>query len=124
VAVVALACLLAIGVAVGWTIWLRPPRGEGNLAGETHQPNAVDAAGPRVAVNFVTEPLFEATIWLDDKQLIRPDGTPYTTPCTVPDVPAGPAKIVFRHAEAPERDGGLVDFRAVREVKVHWEAEP
>ena len=37
---------------------------------------------PRVDVNFIAEP-FEATIYLDGVEPTQPDGTSYTTPCTV-----------------------------------------
>ncbi|MBN2022953.1 MAG: serine/threonine protein kinase [Pirellulales bacterium] len=73
----------------------------------------------RVPVNFVTEP-FEATIWLDDRRLDQPDGEPYTTPCTVPDVPATEAEVVFRVPGLPDLEAGTFDFRAIREVEARW----
>ena len=42
-----------------------------------------------VEVSFVTEP-FEATIYLDDAVLLDPQGVPYTTPCTVGNLPVVP----------------------------------
>ena len=75
----------------------------------------------RVDVNFVTEkPYFEATIFLDDRQLCRPDGTPYTTPCTVENLPAAVHHVVFRHEGLPDRDAGRVDFREVRQIVARW----
>ena len=49
---------------------------------------------PVVDVSFITEP-FGATIYLDGKLLLQPNGTPYTTPCTVPGVPARSHRVSF-----------------------------
>ena len=79
----------------------------------------------RVDVNFVTEkPCFEATIFLDGRQLRRPDGTPYTTPCTVENLPAAVHHVVFKHEGQPDRDAGRIDFREVRQIVARWHAEP
>ncbi|HBO43386.1 MAG TPA: hypothetical protein DD670_05545 [Planctomycetaceae bacterium] len=96
-----LAMVLTAALVIGAVTWLRPT--------------------PRVSVNFITEPLFEATIWVDGRQLVEEDGTPHTTPCTVPDVAARPSRVVFRHPEAGEYDAGMHDFRTVREVTARWE---
>ena len=77
----------------------------------------------QVPVNFITEP-FEATIQLDGVQLLKPDGTPYTTPCTIPDLPARSHRIVFRRPPLPDLDAGQVDFRNFRDVHVHWNSKP
>ena len=63
-----------------------------------------------VAVNFVTDP-FEATISLDGRLLHTPDGTPYRTACTVPNLPGGAHHVVFRwDDEAAELDAGTIDL--------------
>jgi len=80
--------------------------------------------GERVRVSFVTGPFFEATIRLDDVQLLKSDGTPYTTPVTVPDLPARSHHVVFQHLSLPDLDVGWVDFRETRNVEGHWNSEP
>ncbi len=77
----------------------------------------------RVRVNFVTEP-FEATIQFDGSQLLKPDGTPYTTPCTIPDLHAGSHQIVFQRRPLPDLDVGRVDFRESRDIEAHWDSKP
>ena len=63
-----------------------------------------------VDVNFVTDP-FEATISLDGRLLHTPDGTPYRTACTVPNLPGGAHHVVFRwDDEAAELDAGTIDL--------------
>jgi len=74
---------------------------------------------PLVRVNFVTDP-FEATIYLDGQLLSGPDGVPYRTPCTVPDVPARVHRVVFRHEERGELDGGRIDFARKRQISGRW----
>jgi serine/threonine protein kinase len=79
----------------------------------------------RVGVNFVTEkPYFEATIFLDGQQLCQPDGSPYTTPCTIENLPAAVHHVVFKHEGLPDRDAGRVDFREVRQIVARWDPEP
>ncbi len=77
----------------------------------------------RVRVNFVTEP-FEATIQLDGVELLKPDGTPYTTPCTIPDLPAGNHRVVFKRPPLADLDMGRVDFRDSRDIEARWDAKP
>ena len=79
--------------------------------------------GERVRVNFVTEP-FEATIQLDGVPLLKPDGTPYTTPCTVPDVPVGVHRIIFKREPLNDLDIGRIDFRERRDIEARWNPEP
>ncbi|MGO8746938.1 MAG: serine/threonine-protein kinase [Thermoguttaceae bacterium] len=79
--------------------------------------------GERVRVNFVTEP-FEATIQLDGVLLLKPDGTPYTTPCTIPELPTGSHHVVFQHPAMPDLDVGWVDFRDSRDIDVRWNVKP
>ena len=78
-----------------------------------------------VQVNFITdEPLFEATIHLDGRELVKPDGTPFTTPCTVDDVPGRVHHVVLRHEGLPDRDLGKIDFADTRQVVVRQTGEP
>ena len=77
----------------------------------------------RVRVNFITEP-FEATIQLDGVRLLKPDGAPYTTPCTIPDLSARRHRIVFHRPSLPDLDMGQVDLRDSRDIEAHWDAKP
>jgi len=74
---------------------------------------------PLVPVNFLTTP-FEARIYLDGELLTDPQEIPYTTPCTVPDVPACSHHVVFRHDERGELDVGEIDFAKHRQVWGRW----
>jgi RNA polymerase sigma factor (sigma-70 family) len=76
----------------------------------------------RVRVNFITEP-FEATILLDGVPLLKTNGTPYTTPCTIPDLPGGNHQIVFQRPPLPDLDAGRVDFRESRDIERHWNSK-
>ena len=77
-------------------------------------------AGPsRVDVNFITDP-FDATIWLDDRPLCTPKGTPYTTPCTVPGLPADAHQVVFKHPGLVDLEVGRIDFSEAREIVAQW----
>jgi len=76
----------------------------------------------RVWVNFVTEP-FEATIELDGAQLLKQDGTPYTTPCTVHDVPAGIHHVVFKRESLNDLDMGRIDLREHHDIEIRWDSE-
>jgi len=77
----------------------------------------------RVRINFVTEP-FEATIHLDGILLLKPDGTPYTTPCTIPNLPSGIHHVIFKHEPLNNLDIGLIDFQDRRDIEAHWNSEP
>jgi serine/threonine protein kinase len=79
--------------------------------------------GERVRVNFVTEP-FEATIQLDGVLLLKPDGTPYTTPCTISELPTGSHHVVFQRPAMRDLDAGRVDFRDSRDIDVRWNVKP
>jgi serine/threonine protein kinase len=72
-----------------------------------------------VDVNFITEP-YEATILLDGKPVVAPDGTAYRTPCTVSGLPAGVHHISFQLDGFDELDAGDVDLREVREIIARW----
>jgi serine/threonine protein kinase len=75
-----------------------------------------------IAVNFITEP-YEATIQLDGKPLVDRDGVPFTTPCTVPDLPSGVHHVVFQHGARGSLDAGEIDFAKTREVEISWDAQ-
>lgn len=102
-AAVAIACLAVAGAAAVWGLWPEAPE--------------------KVNVNFITEP-FEATIYLDGRPLVAPDGTPYRTPCTVPDLPARVHHAVFKRDGLADRDVGHVDFSRTREITVRWPSDP
>jgi eukaryotic-like serine/threonine-protein kinase len=74
---------------------------------------------PQVNVNFVTQP-FEATIEVDGKLLLQPDGRPYATPCTAAGLTAGSHHTVFKHAGLRDLDAGEINFATVREVTARW----
>jgi serine/threonine protein kinase len=98
--VLAASCLVMVFLAaLGWRSWLVPPS--------------------RTHVNFITEP-YEATICLDGTMLGKPEGTLYTTPCTVPDLPARVHHVVFRHEGLPDLDMGPVDFGKTPEIVARW----
>jgi len=105
----ALAALLA---AAG--IWRLLATGDGTAVEQ--------ALVPRVDVNFLTEPYYNAAIYLDDEQLVDGEQTPYVTPCTVPDVPSGEHHVVFKHADYGDLDAGRIDFSRIREVEARWPA--
>jgi hypothetical protein len=77
----------------------------------------------RVHVNFISYP-FGATILLDGRQLLGPDGTPVETPCTVENLPAGAHQVTFRHLQLPDLDAGMVDFGTTRQVVARWKSRP
>jgi serine/threonine protein kinase len=74
---------------------------------------------PLVEVNFLTVP-FEATVYLDDELLKDPNGTPYRTPCSVPDVPARIHHVIFQHDELGELDAGRINFSENRQIWGRW----
>jgi hypothetical protein len=76
----------------------------------------------RVEVNFLTEPYYNATIWVDGRSLRDTDDRPYATPCTVPNVPTGEHQLVFKHAQHGNLPAGRIDFVTVREVEARWPA--
>ena len=61
---------------------------------------------PPADVNFITQP-FEATIYMDGRPLLAPDGRPYATPCTV----TGSPRAAFGRVQAcrPARSGRRQD---------------
>jgi serine/threonine protein kinase len=77
----------------------------------------------RVRVNFITR-TFQATIELDGMKLLMPDGTPYITPCTVPDVPTGIHHVVLKRESLKDLDIGRIDFRDRQDIEVRWNSEP
>jgi serine/threonine protein kinase len=76
-----------------------------------------------VEVNFITEPP-NATVLLDDLLLEMPGGTPYRTPCTIPDVPQRASHVVFKRKGLDDFDAGAIDFTDVREVEVTLTSNP
>jgi len=74
-----------------------------------------------VDVNFVTD-YYDAMILLDGV-LLESNGTPYKTPCTVPNVTADKHNVVFKHPKLDDLEVGEIDFIKVREVVAHWEAK-
>jgi serine/threonine protein kinase len=74
---------------------------------------------PLVKVNFITHP-FEATIFLDGSLVKREDGTPYRTPCTIPDLPARVHYVAFEHDERGMLTAGPIDFTEKRQVEARW----
>jgi len=77
----------------------------------------------RVHVNFITEP-YEATIYLDGRQLLDPKGKPYRTPCSVPDLSAEVHHVVFKLEGRENLDAGRVDFAKAREIIHRWSTPP
>jgi len=78
----------------------------------------------RVYINFVTDP-FEATIYLDDELLVDEQGNPYTTPCTVEDLPARVCRVVFKHDDKrKDLDMGPQDLAKQTRIEAHWDSQP
>ena len=101
---VSAACAAIVLVAAGVWFWASRP--------------------PRVHVNFITHP-FEASIYLDGTLLLEADNTPYTTPCTVENLPARVHHVVFKHEDqTADRDLGQVDFARIRQVVGRWSSQP
>ncbi|MBN1911028.1 MAG: serine/threonine protein kinase [Pirellulales bacterium] len=115
--------LVFVGVVTWGALHFWPTSPEQTSGHPDQVESGASASAPRVPVNFITEPL-EATIWLDGRQLIAPNEKPYTTPCTVPDVPAQPARLVFRRDGADDLPAGRIDFRTTRDVTAHWDSPP
>jgi len=77
-----------------------------------------------VYVNFVTDP-FEATIYLDDELLVDGQGKPYTTPCTVEDLPARICRVVFKHDDRrKDLDLGPRDLAEQTRIEARWDSQP
>lgn len=80
------------------------------------------SAVPTVRVHFSTEP-YHATIYMDGKLLVQPDGHPYTTPCTIARLPAGVHRFLFRHPSQTDLQTEPIDVRTTREIVTGWPAE-
>ncbi len=76
----------------------------------------------KVDVNFISEPYFEATIYLDDRPQLREDGQPHRTPCTISNLPARVHHTVFKRDGLNDLDAGTVDFAKTREVIAQWDS--
>jgi len=82
----------------------------------------VPLLGPRgVEVNFITRP-YDATIYLDDVLQTDPDGMPYLTPCTIPNVPRRPHRVRLEHEALGEWEGEI-DFAQNTEIVAEWDVE-
>ena len=111
-----LGCFALVAILAGAGIWRLLATGDGGSADE--------AVIPQVVVNFLTEPYYNAAIWLDGEPLLDAEEKPYATPCTVPNVPPGEHHVVFKHAEHGDLDAGRIDFSTVREVEARWPDAP
>lgn len=75
-------------------------------------------------INFITDaPFFEATIMVDGERLDKPDGTPYRTPCTIPDLKPGVHQVTFRHPEGGDLNVGRIDFSQTRQITGRWPSD-
>lgn len=75
-------------------------------------------------VSFITEaPFFEATIIVDGERLNKLDGTPYTTPCTIPNLRPGVHHVIFKHAQGGNLDVGKIDFGQTRQIVGRWPSQ-
>ncbi len=77
----------------------------------------------RVHVNFLTDP-FEATVYLDGKLQREADGTPYRTPCTIPNLSPQVHHVAFQREGLKRLEAGEFDFRSNREIFARWNSEP
>ena len=75
-----------------------------------------------VDVNFITD-RFDATIWLDGQVVLDSEGTPYTTPCTIPSLSTEVHQVVFKYPGLSDLEVGRIDFSRTREVVAHWADE-
>jgi len=109
-------CLAAVAVIVAAvTLWptdnaTSPPQTPASV-----EASAAPAAPASVDVSFITEP-FEATIYLDGIPVLAPSGDAYTTPCTVPNLPARAHRVTFKHESCEDFDAGEIDFAPTREI--------
>ncbi|HUT95685.1 MAG TPA: serine/threonine-protein kinase [Thermoguttaceae bacterium] len=102
----AIACLLVALLVAASPWWLR------------HVP----LVGHRgVDVNFITRP-FNATVYLDDVLQTDPNGTPYLTPCTIPNVPRRVHHVRLEHEALGEWEGEI-DFAQSTEIVAEWDME-
>jgi serine/threonine protein kinase len=106
------ASLALVGAVVAAVLWHTAPWREAGV---------MEAIAPaEVEVNFLTEPYYNATIYVDGTMLEDAKGKPYATPCTVPMVPTGEHHVVFKHAQHDDLDAGRIDFTKFREVDARW----
>lgn len=107
------AVLLVLALIVG-KLLDRPRNGRNGLP-----PVQSGSETDTVAVSFITDP-FEAEILVDGQLLQKPDGSPYRTPDTVPNLPTGEHDVVFRRKGSPDLPAGRIDFDATQEVEASW----
>jgi serine/threonine protein kinase len=114
--------LLLASVLVAAAVWSVNREVRRSAASPVGGPSGVASSGvpPPVRVNFITEP-FEATIYLDGKLLVQPDGQPYLTPCTVPDLPAGQHRVIFKRPDHADLPAGPIDLTKTREIVARWQ---
>jgi len=117
VATGAIAVLVIAGVSV-WMFQERMGTGSGQTvedpAAAASESTAVPTSSRLVDVSFVTDP-FEARIYLDDEMLCKPDGKPYTTPCTV-NVPARTCRVAFQCNSEPPWGGRSYDLGRTQQI--------
>ncbi|MBN1853052.1 MAG: PEGA domain-containing protein, partial [Pirellulales bacterium] len=77
-----------------------------------------------VDVSFITLPYFEATIYIDGRQLTDPAGKPCQTPCTVDNLPGGDHRVVFKLDGHDDLDAGITDFNEKPEIVARWGNNP
>ncbi len=75
----------------------------------------------RVDVNFITRP-FNAAIYLDGVLQTDPDGMPYLTPCTIPDVRRRVHHVRLEHQTLGDWEGEI-DFAQNTEIVAEWDIE-
>ena len=92
------------------------------LAGSPWWLDHVPLLGHRGAdVNFITRP-YSATIYLDDVLQTDPEGMPYLTPCTIPNVPRRVHHVRLEHERLGEWEGEI-DFAKNTEIVAEWDVE-
>lgn len=107
--------------------WLRRPALVGlayllvaaSVAGVVLWPDRPRAGYLPVEVSFITKP-YEALIFLDGTQQLKADGSPWTTPCTIENLPARDCRVLFKHPQHPDLDAGRIDFAEMRQIAAHW----
>ena len=89
--------------------------------GRIHQAAAL-AVQTRLKGHELFASLHGAMIVNDTRQS-RPGGTPYTTPCTIKNLPATVHHVAFRREGLPELDLGRFDFAQTRQIHGRWDAQ-
>ncbi len=108
------ALLVAFGVFVGSLLDRARERQKLGL------PASLYSQTDGVAVSFISYPL-GAEILVDGQVLASPDGVPYRTPVTVPNLSPGEHEVVFRQVGRPDLAVGKINFGATLEVEANFE---